>query len=123
MNGRDFWIDFIRTYFMIVTLITLAMWLVGKAVMPEQTFGYDAFAAPLINGLVGTIPNFVLYSKRELKVKELLVRKALQLVLIEAGVLLVAWYYSGGTRLDSRIVGILAKAAFSVPRSSCNGTN
>lgn len=108
MSGREFWIDFIRTYFMIVTLITLAMCIVGKAMMPEQTFGYEAFAAPLLYGLVGAIPNLVLYSKRELKVKELLVRKILQLILIEIGILCIALYGSKGSWLDPLIVGVLA---------------
>lgn len=114
MSGRDFWIDFIRTYFMIVTLITLAMCIVGKAMMPEQTFGYEAFAAPLLNGLVGTIPNLVLYSKRELKVKELLVRKILQLILIEIGIFCIALYGSKGSWLDPLIVGVLAGCVFAV---------
>ena len=93
MRGKDFWIDFVRTYFMIVTLITLVMCVVGQVVMPDQTFGYEAFTAPLIYALVGTVPNIVLYSKHELKVKELLFRKVLQLLLIEAGVLFVAFYH------------------------------
>ena len=114
MSGKDFWIDFIRTYFMIVTLITIVMCIVGKVVMPEQTFGYEAFAAPLVNGFVGTIPNFVLYSKRELKVKELFVRKVIQLLLIEAAVLFVALYSSGQSWIEPRLVAILSGSVFVV---------
>ena len=99
---------------MIVTLITLAMCIVGKAMMPEQTFGYEAFMAPLVNGFVGTIPNFVLYSKRELKVKELFVRKILQLLLIEAGILFIALYGSKGSWMDPLIIGVLAGCVFAV---------
>ena len=108
MRGKDFWIDFVRTYFMIVTLITLVMCVVGQVVMPYQTFGYEAFTAPLIYALVGTVPNIVLYSKRELKVKELLVRKVLQLILIEVGVLFVALYGASDDWWDSSFLLILA---------------
>ena len=108
MRGKDFWIDFVRTYFMIVTLITLVMCVVGQVVMPDQTFGYEAFTAPLIYALVGTVPNIVLYSKRELKVKELLVRKVLQLILIEVGVLFVALYGTSDDWWDSSFLLILA---------------
>ena len=114
MSGKDFWIDFIRTYFMIVTLITIVMCIVGKVVMPEQTFGYEAFAAPLIDGFVGTVPNFVLYSKRELKVKELLVRKVAQLILIEAAVLFLSLYGADQSWREPRIVGILIGSVFTV---------
>lgn len=114
MQGKDFWLDFVRTYFMIVTLITVVMFVVGMAVMPEQTFGYSAFSAPLIYALVGTIPNLVLYSKRELKVKELLVRKVLQLLLIEAGVLFVAFYGVNDNWKETRTVLILVFSVFAV---------
>ena len=114
MRGKDFWMDFVRTYFMIVTLITLVMCVVGQAVMPDQTFGYQAFSVPLIYALVGTVPNIVLYSKRELKVKELLVRKVLQLILIEAGVLFVALYGTNVDGWDPRFLLILAGSVFVV---------
>ena len=114
MSGKDFWIDFVRTYFMIVTLITVVMLVVGQAVMPEQTFGYAAFAAPLIYALVGTVPNLVLYSKRELKVKELLFRKVLQLLLIEAGVLFVAFYGANASWKNSSTLFILVISVFGV---------
>ena len=108
MQGKDFWIDFVRTYFMIVTLITVVMLVVGQAVMPDLTFGYAAFSAPLIYALVGTVPNVVLYSQRELKVKELLVRKAFQLILIEAGVLFVALYFANDDWKEPSFILILA---------------
>lgn len=92
MQGKEFWIDFVRTFFMVTTLITLVFFVVGQILAPEQTFGYQAFSAPLVYALVGTVPNLVLYSKRELRVKELLCRKVLQLLLIEAGVSFVALY-------------------------------
>ena len=99
---------------MIVTLITVVMLVVGQAVMPDQTFGYEAFAAPLIYALVGTVPNLVLYSKRELKVKELLVRKVLQLLLIEAGVLFVAFYGANESWKETYIFVIFVVSVFGV---------
>ena len=92
MKDKEFWADFIKTYFMVATLITVVMGLFGSILMPETTFGYQAFWAPLIYAAVGTIPNLVLYSKRELTVKELLFRKLLQLILIEAGIFFVAFF-------------------------------
>ncbi len=92
MHGKEFVIDCVRTFFSVVTCINLAMLVMGLAFLPEERFGYEAFMAPLLYGAVGTLPNVVMYSKKELKIKELLVRKAIQLVLIEVLVLLAAFY-------------------------------
>lgn len=94
MREKDFWIDLLRTYAMVTTLITVVLCVAGSLLMPELTFGYQAFSAPLVYGLAGTLPNLVLYSRHELKIGELLVRKVLQLLLIEAGVFFVALYGS-----------------------------
>ena len=44
MKDREFWTDFIKTYFMVATLITAVMGLIGSILMPEMTFGYQAFS-------------------------------------------------------------------------------
>ena len=92
MHGKEFWADCLRTFFTVVTLINVLMFLLGSVLLPELRFGYEAFIVPVIYGLVGTLPNLVMYSKRELKIGELMVRKVLQLILIEVLVLFVAFY-------------------------------
>lgn len=92
MHGKEFVLDLFRTFFTVVTLINLVMFVIGRSTLPETRFGYEAFAVPLIYGLAGTLPNVVMYSRRELKVGELIVRKVLQLILIEALVLFTAFY-------------------------------
>ena len=92
MHGKEFVIDFIRTYFSVVALINVAILIMGLQIAPDSRFGYDAFAAPLIYGAAGTLPNIVMYSRRELSVKELLMRKVIQFILIEVCVLFVAFY-------------------------------
>lgn len=92
MHGKEFAIDFIRTYFTVVALIDAVMFIMGMQAAPERQFGYEAFAVPLIYGAAGTLPNVVMYSKRELSVKELLVRKVLQFILIEVLVLFAVFY-------------------------------
>ena len=92
MHGKEFVIELIRTYFSVVTLVNVVILIMGLQMAPNRSFGYDAFAAPLIYGAAGTLPNIVMYSKRELKVKELLLRKILQFILIEITVLFAAFY-------------------------------
>lgn len=90
MQGKDFINDLITTYFTLVTLITAVMYVLGIYYIPNASFGYEGFAAPLIYAAYGTLPNIVMFSKKELSVKEFLIRKAIQFILIEVIVLAVA---------------------------------
>ena len=111
MHGKEFVADCLRTFFTVVTLINIVMFLMGVSLFPDKTFGYEGFIIPVIYGLAGTLPNFALYSKRELKVGELVVRKILQFVLTEACVLFAAFY--GSAKAD-RLPWLIALIALSV---------
>ena len=69
------------SYFISVTLINAAIFVTGMLFRPEQTFGYDAYLSPLILGFLTVIPTLLLYSKKELPIRQLLCRKAIQLLL------------------------------------------
>ena len=69
------------SYFISVTLINLAIYVTGMLFRPEQTFGYEAFLSPLLFGLLTVIPTVILYSKKELTIRQLLIRKSVQLIM------------------------------------------
>lgn len=104
MYGKEFVLDCIRTFFTVVVLINVVMFLLGLYFMPEAQFGYEAFAVPLIYGFVGTLPNVVMYSRRELKIGELIVRKVIQIILIEVLVLFVAFYDTAEQMIEQEII-------------------
>lgn len=90
MRGKELLNDMIYTYFMLATMILGIMAVLGKHFMPDVQFGYEAFAMPLIYAAYGTFPNIVLYSKKELTMKQLLIRKIIQLILVEVIVITIA---------------------------------
>ena len=90
MQGKQLINDMIYTYFMLVTMILGIMWGLGTHFMPDVTFGYEAFDAPLIYAAYGTLPNIVMYARKELTPKQFLIRKILQLILVEIIVIKVA---------------------------------
>lgn len=108
MHGKEFVLDCIRTFFTVVTLINIVMFVLGVYLMPDHRFGYEAFIVPVIYGLAGTLPNAVMYSKRELKVGELIVRKVLQVILVEVFVLFAAFFGDGKEVQSIEIVGSTA---------------
>lgn len=90
MRGKELIRDMINTYFMLTTMILVVMAVLGTYFMPEIRFGYEQFETPLIYAAWGTLPNVVMYAKKELTMKQMLVRKIIQLILVEIIVILVA---------------------------------
>ena len=111
MHGKEFIADCIRTFFTVVTLINIAMYLMGVSIFPDTTMGYEGFIIPVIYGLVGTIPNLAMYSSRELRVGELMVRKVIQLLLTEICVLFAT--FSGSAETDG-VPWLIAVVALSI---------
>ena len=69
------------SYFISVTFINIAIFFTGMLFRPEQRFGYEAFLSPLLFGLLTVIPTVIMYSKKELTIRQLIFRKAIQLIM------------------------------------------
>lgn len=74
-------------YFILVTCITAGIAVLGSALDPDASFGYSAFVSPFIFAALGVIPNLFMYSSKELSDKQMILRKMMQFMVIEAEVL------------------------------------
>ena len=83
MQGKELLSKMFRNYFVLVTLINAVIFVSGSIARPDARFGYSVFIMPLIYALAGILPQAVMYSNRELSIKEALIRKFIQLLLIE----------------------------------------
>ena len=70
-------------FFVIDTLINVAIYIMGEVFRPEERFGYDAFLSPLIYAAIAVIPMLCMYSKKELTRKQYLIREVLMFFAIE----------------------------------------
>lgn len=70
-------------YFVIVTLINGATFILGEIFRPDERFGYDAFLSPLIYAAISLVPMLCMYSKKELTLKQHILREFFQLAVIE----------------------------------------
>lgn len=70
-------------YFIVVTLVNAATFVLGEIFQPDERFGYDAFLSPLIYGAISIVPMLCMYSKKELSLRQYLLRELLELVCIE----------------------------------------
>ncbi len=94
MSFKSFLKRSLVEYFIITTCITAAMAILGLITDKNVKFGYEAFFSPLIFGFLGLAPSLVTYSRKELSVKQTLIRKILHLLLLE--VTLVVFAISAG---------------------------
>ena len=85
----------LMSFFIIVTLVNIAIFLSGMILAPDDKISYTAFIVPVIDGLLGIIPGLVMYSKRELTVKQMAVREVIQLICIELIILFFMFGFSG----------------------------
>lgn len=83
MQRKELLTKMFRNYFVLVTLINAVIFVSGSIAQPDARFGYSVFIMPLIYAFAGILPQAVMYSKRELSIKEVLLRKFIQLLLIE----------------------------------------
>ncbi|MCQ2538440.1 MAG: hypothetical protein MJ124_08570 [Lachnospiraceae bacterium] len=104
MSGKEFFREVTRDFFVIVTFCNLAVFVLGSIFKPEARFGYEAFLSPLIYGVLGVLPGVLMYSNHELKIREVIVRKAIQLVFLEAIMYLVVFGIDGMKKEDPRVL-------------------
>ena len=103
----------LMSFFIIVTLVNIAIFVCGIVLAPDEKLGYTAFIVPVIDGLLGVIPGLVMYSKRELTVKQMIVRDIIQLLSIELIIILFSFGFSGFANVDvPKFLAIVLSVAF-----------
>ena len=108
MDFKQFIMNKVTLFFMLTTLISIAMYILGSAFDGNARFGYEAYLSPLIFAGACILPSFATYSTRELRVKEMIARMALECILIEAVVLGIA--FASPTIDTGRVSVVLALA-------------
>ena len=80
-----------RLYFILVTMITILLMVVGLIFDSGRTFSYEAFFSPLFYAFIGVIPVFFFQSDKELSMKGFIIRSIIQILIIEAAILLIVF--------------------------------
>lgn len=91
MSFKQFLIRKLSLFFMLTTLITVAVYILGSRFDSDARFGYNAFLSPLFYAACCVLPSLVTWSKRELKPRALILREALQFLLTEAVILFLVF--------------------------------
>lgn len=93
MNFKTFFVKTVMmSFFVSVVFITAAMALIGMIFEPDTIFGYEAFLSPILFGAVASLPLLVKYSKKELSVKQSVIRSVIHFLLLEVIVLSILFF-------------------------------
>ncbi len=96
MKSKNILSGFIMPFFISTTFITIGTGIVGIIYFRDVAIGYDAYLSPPIIGLLTSLLSIVNYSKKELSIAQVIVRKVIHLLLIE-GLIFGLNYLSGVT--------------------------
>ena len=80
MSFKAFIKKCLMEYFIITTCITVATAILGMGIDPSAKFGYESYFSPLIFGFISVLPSIVTYSKKELSIKQTIIRKILHFI-------------------------------------------
>ena len=80
-----------RLYFILVTLITVLLMVLGLLFDSDRTFGYEVFVSPLVYAAVGVIPVFFFKPDKEISMKAMILRRVIQELAVEAAILLIVF--------------------------------
>lgn len=112
---KDYWKDHLkeclRNYFIIVTGINLAVFVIGMIFRPDQKLGYDAFLYPIIYGAITSIPNLLMVEKKEPTIKQAIFREIIGVILISA-ILLTTMF--AGMKITGELIAICCGIVVSV---------
>lgn len=101
---------YITDFLMIQAGITLAIGVISCIRPPQMGINRLMFFMPFIYAFFCVLPSVVVYSKKELSVKQMVIRKTIQFVLIELIVFLIS-YVMGPLRDIFMSVAIIAAVA------------
>lgn len=82
MTKKYFAIKLLNMFFIITTLITIVMGVMGLIWERDRILTYEVMFSPVIIGFISVLPSIVMYSKKELTLRQLVIRKVLHLCLL-----------------------------------------
>lgn len=111
MSFKEYLKNELTGFFIVTTCVNIVMFVLGSTYNSEAVFSYEILLYPPIYGLFATIPSIILYSRRELSARQVLVRKILHFVCLEILLILVTFH---GDNLCMENASIIAAFAVSV---------
>ena len=111
MKFKERIIEALKTYFILVTLITVFLMVAGLLFDKGRTFSYAVFLSPLVYSLIGTVPCLFLYSEKEVKMSGMIIRHIIRITIIEAVVMALVFT---SKNIPSERLSVVLSIAFGI---------
>ena len=111
MKFKERIIEALKTYFILVTLITVFLMVAGILFDKGRTFSYEVFLSPLVYSLIGTVPGLFLYSEKEVKMSGMIIRHIIRITIIEAVVMALVFT---SKNIPSERLSVVLSIAFGI---------
>ena len=97
----------VRMYFILFTLISVLLMILGLAFDSDRALGYEVFISPMLYAAIGIIPIFFFKEGGEVSMKKLIVHRMITLGFVEAVILILAFSASSiPTEKKGVVIGI-----------------
>jgi len=80
-----------RMYFILVTLISVLLMILGLTFDNDRVLGYDVFMSPLVYAGIGIIPVFFFGGEKEISMKQLILQSVITLGFVELVTMVLAF--------------------------------
>lgn len=106
MNNGSKFSELLIDFCVCTTCITILEGTIGMLFFPEEQLSYGAFFSPPLFGAISVFLGLVTYSKKELSVKQVLLRRGIHLLLIEG--MVFGLNYAAGVVFQPMVSAVLA---------------
>ena len=112
MTVKEFILSRIRLFFILTVMILFAQWIVGMILAPDQVLHYRDLHSPFLMAGLCILPTVVTFSRKKPTLRGMLIRHAIQLLLIECvmAVLVLTGGFTVGDRM--RVLLLIAGITF-----------
>ena len=101
-----------RMYFILFTLISVLLMVLGLTLDHDRVLGYEVFISPMLYAGIGIIPIFFFGENEKISMKKLLIKRLITLGFIELVIMILAFSASSiPTEKKSIVIGIAAGVA------------
>ena len=88
---KDKLLEAFRMYFILFTLISVLLMVLGLLFDRDRVLGYEVFISPLLYAAIGVIPVFFFREDKEISMKRLIIRRLISLGFIELTIMVLAF--------------------------------
>lgn len=104
--------EFLFDYITVVAESTLAFAVIGSIFAGDVSISFVWFFFPFLFGLICMLPCIPIYLKEDMTVKQIMIQRIVELLVLEAAMYASVWYMMGEKLSTAGYIAVLSVTAF-----------